>query len=386
MIQLKKTGLLISVLCIVLFGAACGKSQETPWNVEDRALSDALTYDHSMELKYATEFTVDYYNDGFTLISISDGSRFLLNTEHRKVPADLDRDICVLDGTAQHIYLVASAAMDMFDSIDALDHICLSGIQRDGWYIDAAKQSMDDGRILYAGKYSAPDYELIRSSACDIAIQSTMIFHTPEVKEKLESFGIPVLVDHSSYESHPLGRTEWVKLYGALTGKDEAAQIAFEEQEALYRQLGDVKATGKTVAFFYITNNETVVVRKTNDYVAKMIEMAGGTYLFQDLTEDENASSSVNMQMEEFYAKAKDADYLVYNSTIDGEIASLEDLTGKSELLEDFKAVREGNVWCTTQNVYQQSMNSGKMMEEFHTMLTGKDGGDHEANYLFQLQ
>ena len=38
-----------------------------------------------------------------------------------------------------------------------------------------------------------------------------MIYHNPEVKEKLEEFGIPVLVEHSSYESHPLGRTEWVK-------------------------------------------------------------------------------------------------------------------------------------------------------------------------------
>ena len=32
-----------------------------------------------------------------------------------------------------------------------------------------------------------------------------MIYHNPEVKEKLEEFGIPVLVEHSSYESHPLG-------------------------------------------------------------------------------------------------------------------------------------------------------------------------------------
>ena len=48
-----------------------------------------------------------------------------------------------------------------------------------------------------------------------------MIYHKPEVQEKLEQFGIPVLVEHSSYESHPLGRTEWLKLYGVLLGKEE---------------------------------------------------------------------------------------------------------------------------------------------------------------------
>lgn len=32
-----------------------------------------------------------------------------------------------------------------------------------------------------------------------------MIYHTPEVKEELESFGIPVLVERSSYERPPPG-------------------------------------------------------------------------------------------------------------------------------------------------------------------------------------
>lgn len=45
-----------------------------------------------------------------------------------------------------------------------------------------------------------------------------MILHTPEVKEQLEHFGIPVLVERSSYESDPLARMEWIKLYGILLG------------------------------------------------------------------------------------------------------------------------------------------------------------------------
>lgn len=54
-----------------------------------------------------------------------------------------------------------------------------------------------------------PDYELILENDCDLAIESTMIYHSPEVKEQLESFEIPVLVERSSYEEHPLGRLEW---------------------------------------------------------------------------------------------------------------------------------------------------------------------------------
>mgnify|MGYP000461881795 FL=1 len=77
-----------------------------------------------------------------------------------------------------------------------------------------------------------------------------------------------------------------------------------------------------------------------------MIDIAGGEYVFRNLKGEDNAASSVNMQMEEFYAQAKDADYLVYNSTIDGNLASIDDLLAKNSLFADFKAVKDGNVWC----------------------------------------
>ena len=70
-------------------------------------------------------------------------------------------------------------------------------------------------------------------------------------------------------------------------------------------------------------------MRKSNDYVAKMIELAGGKYIFDELGEDDSALSTMNMQMEEFYAGAKDADYIIYNSTIDGELTTIDQLLAK---------------------------------------------------------
>lgn len=379
----KKRWYLASVfLFLMLLVCGCGKEQ-TDWRSKNRTISAKLTYEKSMELDYATEYAIDYYSDGFTLISISDGSRFLLNTEKKEVPDDLDADITVLDGPVSDIYLVASATMDMFCSIDALNHISLSGISEDKWEIPEAKEAMADGTILYAGKYNAPDYELICSKNCKLAVESMMISHAPDVKENLESFGIPVLVDHSSYESHPLGRTEWVKLYGVLTGKEEEAEASFEEQKAYVKELEDIENTGKTVAFFYVTSAGTVSVRKSGDYVPKMIGIAGGNYVFDNLKGEENAASSVNMQMEEFYAQAKDADYLVYNSTIDGNLETTDDLLAKSSLFENFKAVKNGNVWCIGKNVYQDTMETGSIISDFHRMLTEDTD---ELTYMYRLK
>ncbi len=345
-----------------------------------------LIYDHSMELVYAEEFKVDYFEGDYALITIGEKDQFLVVPENREVPENLDETITVLQKPVNNIYLVATSAMDLFRAIDGIDAIRLSGTKEDGWYIKEAKEAMADGSMLYAGKYNAPDYELILNEGCSLAVESTMIYHNPEVKEKLEQFGIPVLVERSSYESHPLGRTEWMKLYGVLLGKEKEAQEVFDRQAEKLSAISKQAPTGKKVAFFYINSVGTANVRKSNDYVSNMIELAGGTYVPETPEADDNALSTMNMQMEEFYARAKDADYIIYNSTIDGELASMSELLKKSSLLEDFKAVKEGNVWCTEKNLFQETTGLGTMIADIHDMLTQGEDGVDKFTYMYRLK
>ena len=385
------------VLDVVMMLELVGCGKDSGLDVEeanqiqvDEEISADLVYESRMKLEYATEYAVDYYSDGYDLITISDGSRFLIVPEDKEIPEDLDEDIKAVQQPIDHIYLVASATMDMFRSIEALDMIRFTGTDQDGWYLPQIPQLMEQGDIIYAGKYNAPDYELILSEGCDFVIENMMIMHTPEVKEKLENFGIPVMADRASYEEHPLGRCEWVKLYGVLTDREEQAKAAFDEQAAeLERVLADEEQNktqqAPAVAFFYLTSNGAVNVRKTSDYVPKMIELAGGKYIFDNLGDAQSKSSSVTMQMEEFYASAKDADCLIYNSTVEGQITSIDELVAKNQLLADFKAVQNGNVWCTTQNMYQESMSIGSMIADMHAAFMTDASQKADTRYLFQL-
>ena len=161
--------------------------------------------DHSMELLYADQFSVDYYDNGCALITIKDSGSYLVVPAGKEPPKGLSDDITVIRQPLSHIYLAATSAMDSMRCLDGIGQITLSGTDASGWYIEEAKEAMEEGKMIYAGKYNAPDYELILSKSCDLAIESTMIHHAPEVKEQLEQLGIPVLVERSSYESHPLG-------------------------------------------------------------------------------------------------------------------------------------------------------------------------------------
>ena len=342
-----------------------------------------LTYESEMELKYAQCFHVFYYNDGYALIDIKDDGQFLVVPEGKEAPADMDKSITVIQKPVSRIYLAATSAMALFNAIDGLDSIRLSGTQASGWYVDDSAQAMEDGKILFAGKYDEPDYELLINEDCDLAIESTMILHSPKVAEMIKELGIPVMIDHSSYETHPLGRTEWVKLYSVLLGKEKEAAAFFDDQAKVIEDLSGFTNTEKTVAYFYINTDGSAVVRTSDDYIPKMIEIAGGRYIFPDLKNTEGTGSSVRLTMEEFYNQAVNADYLIYNASIDSPITSIDDLLAKSDLFADFKAVKDGNVWCTGKQLYQATDIVGELIKDVHLMLT--DGDEKDMTFLTRV-
>ena len=353
---------LIPATALTLTG--CG-SKTQPVNTE------SFVFSHHYKLDYAQQFTADCYEGGYTMVSIPDsGQKFLVVPQDAADVESLPADVTVLRQPVEDIYLVSTSVMDLILHLDALDSVTLSGTRAEGWYLPEARQAMEAGRIAYAGKYSAPDYEQILAADCGLAIQNTMILHTPEVKEQLERFGIPVLVERSSYESGPLARMEWIKLYGILLGKEKMAEQIFAAQEAAITPLLEQQPTGKSCAFFSLTTNNLATVRKGSDYVARMIEMAGGSYVFADLTDNGNSLATMNLPLEDFYAGAKDADVLIYNSAIEGMIASVSQLTERFPLLKEFKAVQNGQVWCTTQSLFQQSMELADLIVDMNRVFT----------------
>ena len=132
-----------------------------------------------------------------------------------------------------------------------------------------------------------------------------------------------------------------------MMDKEEEAYSFFDEQAKVIGDLKDFKNTEKTVAFFFVSTDGSIVVRRTQDYIPSMIELAGGRYVFQDLDSVETTSASVSMSMEEF------------------------------------KAVQEGNVWCVGKYMYQATDIVGQLITDFHLMLT--DGDEKDMTFLTKV-
>ena len=340
-----------------------------------------------MPLEYATQFSVDYCADGCALIHIA-ADDYLFVPDGCTAPAE--NPFPVIPQQKGDIYLASSSAMDLFDAIGSLDAVTLTSTDQGGWTLPHVQDAMQRGDLTFIGKYSAPDYEALTESGCSLAVENTMISHSPAVREQIESLGIPVIVERSSYEQHPLGRMEWMKLYGLLLGKADEAEACFAEKTAGFRMLDlpDIPdAERKTAAFFSITSNGAVTVRKPGDYISQMIALAGGRYIFtaEDLSIGDNALSTMNIQMETFYAAAKDADILIYNSTIEGQLDSVAQLIEKSALFQDFRAVQNDHVWCTEQNFFQQTTGAADMIAALNVILTEDADSAESISYLHRI-
>ena len=328
-------------------------------------------------------------------------------------------ELTVLQQPLTTTYVAASAVMAPLCDLGAVSQIRFSGLREEGWYVDEARAAMKAGSMLFAGKYSEPDYEALLREGCDLALESTMIYRSPEVIEKLSALGIPVYIDYSSYEPHVLGRLEWIRVYGALFGHEEKAQQWYASERDRIRAIqkdaetssGEASRSGKsteksetktsrnskneassigsssgragtdttadlrpTVVYFYVNSSGQIQVRQPHDYIPELLELAGARYLAPDMKGlSGSRKSNVTVSLEDFYSSCRDADYLIYSATLDRPLSSIRELLGKNALFADFKAVKEGHVYTTDKDFYQLSDRMADFAEDVRQMLQDQD-------------
>ena len=376
----RKTIRLIFLTVLLFSFYGCNKTRKA--KAESSVSFAGLDFTETVPVSFAGQFTIKK-TAGYSVINISGEKPVLVVEKDFPLPSGVPADYVVLVKPLLKTYLVSSSAFDFFAKLNILDKIKFSGSKKENMFLPEVRQYMEDGKITYAGKYSAPDFETLYAEGTDISIQNTMIFHKPEIKEKLEQLKIPVIVEKSSYEKNPLGRIEWIKLYGLLYDKEKEAEDFFNARQAEFNSLNKSAGSRNTIAFFYFTSSGSVNVRKPGDYITTAIAMAGGTYFMDAAADNESVLSTMNMLPEDFYVKAKDADILIYNSTIEGMIEDRELLLQKFSLLKDFKGFKNGRLYCTDKKLFQETTGSVGFMQDLVSVMNHKEENLH---YLIKIK
>ena len=339
------------------------KEEINKW-INSHTLTDKL------ELRYAEKFEVLYYDSKYCMIIINGTDYYMLNGSGYSIPDDIKDKVTVIDVPLSNIDLVSQSTVDYFDCLDALDSVSFTSINANNSQNEKITKLLNEDKIKYAGKYSAPDFEMLINNQCNLVIENTMITHTPDIINRLSDVNIPVMIDCSSHERDLLGRMEWIKLYGLLCNKLDDAKEIFNEKEKMLNASFD--KVNKKVAYFYVSENGGIVIRKNNDYIVNMINIAGGDYIFEG-DSGYDGTGQMTIQKEAFFEKVSDCDVLIYNSTINGKVNTKEELISKCEVLKNTKAYKEDRIYCTTGNIYLSVMSLPEIVTELNELFLNKE-------------
>ena len=208
-------------------------------------------------------------------------------------------DTLVIDRPLDNLIVMSTSHIGFLDALGKLDVI--SGV--------SGKDFIYSGSGGYAdvGHEGAPDYEKIVSLKPDLLLTYTVSGAKSTFLDRLEQLGIRVFIVNEHLERHPLARASYIRLFGALTGRMEAADSILTSITASYQAIASrVEDSGekRKKVLLNIPYNDTWFVPSKESYLWSMFQDAGGEILGAEA----GKTASGMMSLEKAYSLGKEAD------------------------------------------------------------------------------
>lgn len=328
---------------LILLGFAFWMVACTP-SGKQTSSKEALSSD---SIQYAQGFTVQRF-DTYIMVEVRDPwdstrllQRYLLVDRTKSVPRGLPKGTIVKVPVKDIVIYtsVHAAIIDQLHETDKVIGVC------EPRYMDtpAIQEGIQAGRIADLGEATSPNIEKMIEIGAELVIASPFQNSSYGPVEKI---GIPIIEGADYMEAFPLGRTEWIRFYGLLFGKEEMADSIFKETEQAYLSLKDLTAN--------IDNRPTVLSEKKfgsswyvpsgDSYMAHLIEDAGADYMFKDLP----GAGSTPLAFETVFDKAIHADIWLVKYNQSSEM-TYNDLRSEYTPYENFDAFKKKRIYtCNT--------------------------------------
>jgi iron complex transport system substrate-binding protein len=240
----------------------------------------------------------------------------------------LKRIVCM---SATHVAMVAALGRD-----DVICAVSGSGLV----YNSGLRESIRLGAVRDVGFDEGLNRELLVELAPDIIFAYGIGSESVAYQSKLTELGMKVLYNAEYLETEPLGKAEWIKVFGALFNCSEKADSLFREAETEYNSLKEdviLKGNTRPLVLLGLPWNEAWYISPGNSYMSKLINDAGGDYLWKKTT----SNISMPYNLENVYLNAVRADFWINP----GSANSIADIEATDYRLKTLGAVIRGNVY-----------------------------------------
>jgi len=165
---------------------------------------------------------------------------------------------------------------------------------------------------------------------------------------RIEDLGIKVIFNADYLETDPLGKAEWIKLFGALYCRETMADSIFNDESARYNDLALQivrQVSTRPQVLLGLPYKDTWFISPGNSFISKLIQDAGGSYLWKDLSSD----VSMPYGLENVYIKALNADYWLNI----GSAVSARDIMAVDPRLMDLPCFKTSRLYNNNKRISQ---------------------------------
>lgn len=322
-----------------------------------------------MKVEYSKGFSIKYLKDGMKQVVDGDNRTLLLVPEEVKVPEKY-KDIkgskkkIIIKTPIKNVFTGSSTQTCFLRPLNEISSLKAVTLDAKKWTVEEVKKGIEDKRIAFVGRGKNPNYEKIKTINPDITFTYSGPFGQVDLMKKLDELKLPYAVDNEYMEEDPLGRMEWIKFVGAFYNKEDEAEKKFNDVVAKVNKIKQEASKGnKPKVVWGSISKGDVYVPKANSYAAKMIELAGGEYVFND-----NGKGSSKISLEDFYSKGKEADIFICAMTKDRE-PSIESIVKKAPTVGKMKPVIDKKVWCFARDYYQSIDKTDEIIEDLYFII-----------------
>ena len=335
-------GRLSSVLLIIFLLSSC-RHNNSPY----RKISE----DKPASVKYARHFDLST-EKGYTRLSVinpwqkSPGVRidYYLVKRGIRLPEYID-STKVIRVPVKKVVLMSTTYLPMIITVGAEESI--KGISGTNFVYDTlVKRKIAEGHIVEVGYEENLNKELIFKLSPEVIIAYGVGSEAKGNMSKLEESGIRILFNADFLEELPLGRTEWLKAFGALFCREKEADSVFSIIEKEYNEIRSYvseRIQSRPNVMLGLPWQDSWYVSPGNSYISGIIEDAGGSYLWKEM----KADYSVPLGIENVFVKALKADFWLNT----GDASDLKTIISIDKRLTFLNPVRTGNVYNNNKRV-----------------------------------
>ncbi|CAM3701794.1 ABC transporter substrate-binding protein [Flavobacterium chungbukense] len=293
-------------------------------------------------IEYASGLSIVKYED-YSIVTVSNpwpnadkDFKYILKEKDAKVPDSL-QSYTSIQVPLESVVVTSTTNIPFLEMLEVENK--LVGFPHTD-YISSEKTRalIDKGSVKNVGQNEKLNIEQLIELAPNLIVTFGVDNNNPML-DNLKKSGLNVLIQGDWMEQSPLGKAEWIKLYGALFAKEDKAKELFDKIVESYNQakklVADKPATSKVL---YGSMYEDVwYVAKGNSWVAQFMKDAQATYLWADL----KGSGSEGLSFEKVLDKAKTANVWIAS----GSFKSLDELQKANPHYGEFDAFKNKSVY-----------------------------------------